>query len=829
LGKYFNLRFQFFLSIDKMATNPTPLRTKADLPPPSSKKAPTIFTGHYAEVDTFLKEFVLMADAYNLTNADRFETILRYVSRPVKEVIEGLHEYTIKDWSKFEDNLRQLYNHAKMEKRYKEKDLKTFIDKHKLKPIRSIYNFNDYQRKFTRIGGWLYENNKITHEQHLRYFWKGIDKSSRRRLENRMFQNNPQLSLSAPFPLTDITTAANHIWNMNRFDDDTSDDDDERSSSDEVSDTEEEEVMARRLKKEKKKQKKETKTKRSKPDNPVSTPADLEQQEADEIAELIDKLGKLDIKDPSYPAMYFRVIKRAELMAPFIKMPFLKEPPTQQAEVQTRPSHTGPIHAPAASTHSTQSTGSSTCYFCGGTGHGVRRCALCENMIAAGTVVRNDQGRVTWPDGTNIPRGFNETILSAVNRELASRTKSTNLIRTSTTTLEEDVEAKKDYIIHNGQIFVAVKKDSKLQKKDAHVEPKRRMLFDGIRVPQIPATTSKPMDPVIQEPRLVHPPPLATYEQPPVPFNISDDDEFMEDVFTDSSNDSTTFPLKKPLKKSQPPPKPNKKTPIDPGKTKEPIPDGSAVKKDAAPKQQTELQRSLDLESLVDKVLATPTTITLRDLLGASPTASKKVADYLRITRPSKFIRQEEPVKDVAPVGTQVNIVKDSEYHKQDAKLIKLQLCFSNGHKEDALIDPGSEMDIMNQETWIKSQVPMTYTTRAAMRDAGDHITSLDGLCDNLTLTAGNLVTTSNFWVGDVPFPLLCGRPWQRRNKVNVEERNTGTWLVHRDHFDTKLWELCAVPSKQSMDANSDPYDFFRKGHQHVHKTTIEEVTDNDT
>jgi len=50
-----------------MATNPTPICTKADLPPQNSK-APAIFSGHYAEVDTFFKEFALMANTYNLTN-----------------------------------------------------------------------------------------------------------------------------------------------------------------------------------------------------------------------------------------------------------------------------------------------------------------------------------------------------------------------------------------------------------------------------------------------------------------------------------------------------------------------------------------------------------------------------------------------------------------------------------------------------------------------------------------------------------------------------------------------------------------------------------------
>ena len=70
------------------------------------------------------------------------------------------------------------------------------------------------------------------------------------------------------------------------------------------------------------------------------------------------------------------------------------------------------------------------------------------------------------------------------------------------------------------------------------------MIFDGIWLPPMPAAP-KPMDPSAQEPRIILPPPLATYEQPPAPFDPFDDDEIMEDVSSDTSMDSTTFPVKK--------------------------------------------------------------------------------------------------------------------------------------------------------------------------------------------------------------------------------------------------------------------------------------------
>src|SRR5882724_5701914 len=312
-----------------------------------------------------------------------------------------------------------------------------------------------------------------------------------------------------------------------------------RTSSDEVSDSEDEEEMAQLLKSEKKKlKKKEKKTIRSKTEAPA--PSKDTPKDTDEIADLIDQLAGLDIKDPSYPAMYFRIIVHAPNM-----VPFLAKPSTHSSEISTCSNTTGPILAPTTTMTAPQAVNSSTCYFCGKTGHGVRRCQLCEDMISAGTILWNDQGRITWPDGSNIARGFNKNILTAVNRELASRTKSTNLICATTTTQEVGSISKDDYIVHNGQVFVAVRgKENRAPRKEAHEDPKRRMIFNGILLPPMPAAP-KPMDPIAQEPRIVLPPPLATYEQPPAPFDPFDDDEIMEDVSSDASTDSTTFPVKK--------------------------------------------------------------------------------------------------------------------------------------------------------------------------------------------------------------------------------------------------------------------------------------------
>ena len=144
----------------------------------------------------------------------------------------------------------------------------------------------------------------------------------------------------------------------------------------------------------------------------------------------------------------------------------------------------------------------------------------------------------------------------------------------------------------------------------------------------------------------------------------------------------------------------------------------------------------------------------------------------------------------------------------------------------------------MGNSTWMESGQPMDIRTNTLMRDASNHLMNLKGRCFDVELMAGNFVMTSDFWVGDVPFQILCGRPWQRRNKVNIEEWNNGTWLVHRNISGDKLWELCAVPAHRHADHvdHADHCDnhFFgqvTKVPKKIDKSkmTMEEVTDKDT
>ena len=172
------------------------------------------------------------------------------------------------------------------------------------------------------------------------------------------------------------------------------------------------------LKKEKKKKKPEPKAKEQKAKDQVPTTitppsrrhVHFPQDKTDEIADRIDKLGKMSISDPNYNVLYFLVTKHAPHMQPFLK------PPPQIQDGSTPDASSSASTLPPRSKMPTSTySGPIICYGCGEAGHGTKQCPPLEQMVQAGTIIRNDTGQIMWKDGTTILRVGNETILAAIN------------------------------------------------------------------------------------------------------------------------------------------------------------------------------------------------------------------------------------------------------------------------------------------------------------------------------------------------------------------------------------------------------------------------------
>ena len=809
-----------------MATTLSP-RNKYDFPTPRSRNAPKTFSGRYDEVDLFLKEFEALATAYNLTNDEAFEYVTRYVKRPVREIIEGLQEYAAKDWPRFADTLRKLFNHDKLAKRFKEKDLLKFVAKNQKKSIRNMDKYKSYQKKFIRIGGWLLQRNKITKPEYCKYYWLGIPPSARKKLEERMLLVEPALSRATPYSVEKVDAAAAHIYDTSRFYDEDSDFDDSDSekeedsstesleddgddgSSDLDSDSDEEEI--KKLRRVTHKQpKKSKKTKKSRKDTSHPQSSTPSQKDTDEVADLIDKLGRLKLNDPAYPALYFRIISKAPQTAAFLSKPTQRTP---EFTPRTIPS--------TSSSPQSSNNGQIKCYFCGEGGHSLRSCNQANSMIDAGTIMRNDQGRITWPDGTSILRNGSENILTAVNRELAFRARvnrdrpvSTNLIYETYDLTYPDDASDDDFEDDEGGMVFAQEIFPVIRTKETQKEErKKKPTFDGIYPPPLQKSTEPDHNKGVPKKKDLDIPnlPRPTFYPGEVVIRSgdSDDDEIMEDVTMEDATEES-LPKAKAKRKKVPAqredkasklPKPNLPNP-------ETFPRPNPPATISLPKNQSQCQRDFNSQDLFQKICGTPISVTLQEILGSSPVLAKKMQDYLRVTR-----------TPVATIPEKVNAIgHPTEYHPQDARLIAIRMTFDNNHSVNTLIDCGSELDIIGHKACMQAQLPVDTSLTTIMRDAGQHDTMMEGRCHDVNLKAGNLVTTTDIWVsGKVPFALLLGRPWQRRNRISIDERETGTWLCRRNPHGKIVWETCAVPARHAEEF-LEPFHghFFGQGsHEH--------------
>src|SRR5262249_15719020 len=128
--------------------------------------------------------------------------------------------------------------------RFTERDLINLVRVTQDLSINSLKDFHQYQQKFFRVGGWLQGKGKLTESQMNKYFWKGIPKKLQQEMEARILAASPNYDISTPFPILEIVTAAEKIFQRTRFDLDDSDnemdpdwpesDSDTENSSDEL-------------------------------------------------------------------------------------------------------------------------------------------------------------------------------------------------------------------------------------------------------------------------------------------------------------------------------------------------------------------------------------------------------------------------------------------------------------------------------------------------------------------------------------------------------------------------------------------------------------------
>ena len=302
-----------------------------------------------------IDHFEVLCDEKNVIKDEyKCKGLVRYCRRGVKETLKSLKAYTDMNYAELKKEFIEYYDQERTKQRYKLKHLRELVEKWKGRKIEDLETFKKYQLAFVRVGGWLLQHKKIVESEHRRFFWAGLHRKFRRRVEAHMRILDPTLDDSEPFEITKIAAAAKKLYNRDRFDDgewelygkgkkrrnETSDSesDSDRDSSESEDGSSDESERRQRCKEKEKLTKKEEARKEKKGASKVDKGKETlkrGEEKGDEIGEIVAKMSRLSIDDPTYLTMWIQLIRKApELQSG----EFLPRPAMNTAVAQSRTS-----------------------------------------------------------------------------------------------------------------------------------------------------------------------------------------------------------------------------------------------------------------------------------------------------------------------------------------------------------------------------------------------------------------------------------------------------------------------------------------------------------
>lgn len=737
-----------------------------DLPFPGTKGSPKLFKGKYTEIKYFFEYYERMCQRYNLiTDKSKCETVVEYCSDPVREVIQGMKSFNSPNWSALKDEVYLHFNGDKMERRFTERDLKKLVRKTKKHRIKTLYAYRKYTRRFTRTGGWLLAKKKITEKDYNTYFWNGLSKSFRPDVERRLLLLKPELDRSVPYPADDVKLAIEFILSRDRFydnesdedspDDDSTDDSDITTSDDESDSSESNDDSSRKKQDKRKKRKslekrERSRTKRRDEDETYlsrskarAATKKMEEEEErarkdDEIDTLVKKLNELELDDRDYGVLFYKLKRLDPSIADVFPAPDIEGARMQRSmmtkTVTTYPNSI-PVPVPAAhrpplnilkrppppSYNAPALPGmANACFGCGEEGHQLRSCKKVDALIAEGVIIRENSPRgprLTMRDGQQIFRQRGETLVDAA-RKLAGMVRTNMLLARRESVTDDDEYESESEDDAAARVYAAEKRRAP---KEAESSRSKRV---RIEIP------SRPRARKIQE--------LTPYDIAPEVEDAMSEDELAR--------------------------------PVD-----------QAPARDTAPKDQRHIAKSRMLpntaqDALLEQLMKTKIEVAVGDLISFREMESR-IKRAMRISRELPDAQTHSTTSET--VGPKV--VTFHAHAPKSGRLIRLPLdC--HGETINAVIDTGSEINVTSSDIYARYiKTPIIKGARIVMYDANGGTGVLDGLALSVPLKCGAAQTVADIYVGDdVAQELLLGRPWQQNNKVSIDEREDGTYLVFK-------------------------------------------------
>ncbi|KIY60777.1 hypothetical protein CYLTODRAFT_495525 [Cylindrobasidium torrendii FP15055 ss-10] len=384
----------------------------ASLPSRRSDDAPQFDSDEPQEIDDFLADIHSLGTLYGLTSGEKVHAAVRYAdakARKLWRAADGYDEDPAKsNWAKFKTDLTDNFYKSSRKSRYSMRDLEDTVRHWKKIQLKSEKRLEKYYQEFIPISAALKKKSILSESEVNRWFWKGIERRVRDRIEDRISRVDTAWDRDTAPTISAVLSAAR--WVLKRSNDDSDSDSD--SSSDESD-------APRR----KKSSKRKSKRKPDESDDDRAAPAVQTKTFAmDDLAAALEKMtvntAAAIEKLGSMQASALQTAAHQSFSHSHSQPPFshLHSQPSFSHAHQSPFSHP-PTHFPsfATTTHQFRSTlprqnappsllPGQDCYFCLGEGHFIPGCEWVPIYVAANRIIV-DGRRICFPDGTLVRRG----------------------------------------------------------------------------------------------------------------------------------------------------------------------------------------------------------------------------------------------------------------------------------------------------------------------------------------------------------------------------------------------------------------------------------------
>ena len=187
------------------------------MPPPCSVTAP-FFSGRVGDsLDEFLVEYDELADDRQLSEQQKCETVLRYISPSHRDLWKSLDAYTDGDWSKLCHDLEGIYASTSTKGQYTRQKLYDFVQYSAKSPITEEDDVHRYYRRFLILSKPLLDSQRMTDEERDGAFWWGFHPQDRAAMTSRLIAKNPDHVEGDAYNYNDVYKVARTVFSGNQF------------------------------------------------------------------------------------------------------------------------------------------------------------------------------------------------------------------------------------------------------------------------------------------------------------------------------------------------------------------------------------------------------------------------------------------------------------------------------------------------------------------------------------------------------------------------------------------------------------------------------------